>query len=541
MGALISLLLDAYFTLRTLFKTIATLNKQFEAVLDRINHPPAAPSANPTTPYWHRDPPFPELVDIQGDIPETADVVIVGTGITGAAAARALVELSSKPLKIVVVEARQLCSGATGRNGGHIKCTPYELFAWLRKSLGEAKAAEVTGFYMRHLQVLKDVGEQVPEAQIREVETADLFVDEEDFEKAKKNVRDAKKWLRGFECNVLNADEAKEKVSKYCFEHVQVMRLIVILKFRASDFVIGAISYQAGALWPYRLVTSIWSDLLEKKPGDLVISTHTTVQSVTVGDGQGPNIFQVKTTRGMIASKHVLHATNAYAPYLVPSLIGRLAGFRGHMAAQRPGDNFPIHKPERSWSIIHGPDYEYITQLPLDEKKQENQGLLMVGGALMRSQKQGVDQWGNWDDEGMEALTTMAITGSIPTAFRDWGSGGGVMSAWSGIIGMTGDLMPFVGRIEKGTQRRMAGLKGEDTAAPGQWVAAGYSGEGMISAWLSATAVAIMILGLEDVELEERNGIPGGKLESWFPKHEFGLGKKRLKKAQLKNLAQEFS
>lgn len=147
-------------------------------------------------------------------MPETADVVIVGSGITGAAATRALVELTPRPLKIVVLEARQLCSGATGRNGGHIKCTPYDLFAWFRKILGDPKAAEVVRFYMRHLEVLKEVGEQVPEGQIREVETADLFVDAEEFEKAKESVRESKKWLPGFECDIWNAEEAKAKVSR---------------------------------------------------------------------------------------------------------------------------------------------------------------------------------------------------------------------------------------------------------------------------------------------------------------------------------------
>jgi hypothetical protein len=77
-------------------------------------------------------------------------------------------------------------------------------------------------------------------------------------------------------------------------------------------------------------------------------------------------------------------------------------------------------------------------------------------------------------------------------------------------------------------------------ATPGQWISAGYSGEGMVTAWLSATAVAIMILGMENIEIERRNGIPGGKLETWFPKEEFGLDKQRMRRANLKNLAAEF-
>lgn len=47
-------------------------------------------------------------------VPESADVVVVGCGITGANAARFLTEQSPE-LDVVVLEAREVCWGATGR------------------------------------------------------------------------------------------------------------------------------------------------------------------------------------------------------------------------------------------------------------------------------------------------------------------------------------------------------------------------------------------------------------------------------------------
>lgn len=47
-------------------------------------------------------------------VPECADVVVVGCGITGASAARFLME-QSPGLDVVVLEAREVCWGATGR------------------------------------------------------------------------------------------------------------------------------------------------------------------------------------------------------------------------------------------------------------------------------------------------------------------------------------------------------------------------------------------------------------------------------------------
>lgn len=47
-------------------------------------------------------------------VPESADVVIVGCGITGSSAARFLTEQNAD-LDVVVLEAREVCWGATGR------------------------------------------------------------------------------------------------------------------------------------------------------------------------------------------------------------------------------------------------------------------------------------------------------------------------------------------------------------------------------------------------------------------------------------------
>lgn len=48
---------------------------------------------------------------------ETTGMLIVGSGITGTSVAKHLLE-GQPDARVTIVEARTLCSGATGRNGG---------------------------------------------------------------------------------------------------------------------------------------------------------------------------------------------------------------------------------------------------------------------------------------------------------------------------------------------------------------------------------------------------------------------------------------
>lgn len=79
------------------------------------------PHKNPTLPFWRTQ--LHELDDHRSteELPESCDILIIGGGYAGIAAAYHLLcgqESSNNPRpSIVLAEARQACSGATGRNG----------------------------------------------------------------------------------------------------------------------------------------------------------------------------------------------------------------------------------------------------------------------------------------------------------------------------------------------------------------------------------------------------------------------------------------
>ncbi|OAL38147.1 hypothetical protein AYO20_02599 [Fonsecaea nubica] len=94
------------------------------------------PSANPTPSFWQTSFPNP-LVHHRStpDLPASVDVVVVGTGISGTFAVDELLshvqgvdvavtdlnDDDDNNLTVLVLEARTLCSAATGRNGGHLQ------------------------------------------------------------------------------------------------------------------------------------------------------------------------------------------------------------------------------------------------------------------------------------------------------------------------------------------------------------------------------------------------------------------------------------
>src|SRR5215212_5173346 len=65
-------------------------------------------------PYWHAS--MPKLPGRAGrELPDTADVVVIGGGYTGLAAARKLAQAGTK---VLLLEGRTLGWGASTRNGG---------------------------------------------------------------------------------------------------------------------------------------------------------------------------------------------------------------------------------------------------------------------------------------------------------------------------------------------------------------------------------------------------------------------------------------
>lgn len=75
------------------------------------------PVPDSTKPFWRTEPHPLDNHRSTPDLPDESDLVIVGAGFAGAALAHYIFKDEPKPPSVLILEAREACSGATARNG----------------------------------------------------------------------------------------------------------------------------------------------------------------------------------------------------------------------------------------------------------------------------------------------------------------------------------------------------------------------------------------------------------------------------------------
>jgi glycine/D-amino acid oxidase-like deaminating enzyme len=102
------------------------------------------PVHNPLPSYWqHPKSPLAATIEPSTSNPtEPYDYAIIGSGISGTMIAYNL--LTRYPnSRIVMLDAREMCSGSTGRNGGHTKAASYRTYLQHKAELGKEEAMKI--------------------------------------------------------------------------------------------------------------------------------------------------------------------------------------------------------------------------------------------------------------------------------------------------------------------------------------------------------------------------------------------------------------
>src|SRR5688572_20187552 len=105
-------------------------------------HPIGIPAND--TPYWLRGERLLANYQSKTTFPETADIVVIGAGLTGASAAYHLAQEAGSEARIVILEQGEPAGEASGRNGGN-----FELFPENSVGMYEGLARERVAFLHR--------------------------------------------------------------------------------------------------------------------------------------------------------------------------------------------------------------------------------------------------------------------------------------------------------------------------------------------------------------------------------------------------------
>lgn len=414
------------------------------------------PQPESSSSFWHSEPSeFLLGHRTTSDLPIKADIVIIGSGITGASVARYLSEdARAKNLSIVMLEAREACWGATGRNGGH--CQPLLLKA----------SNDVASFELRNVEAVKSYVEknQVP-CEWRSLTGCRTYWTKPLAEQVHQNVQSLKTVSPDLGARVSYIEDPADLESHRV----------------GNDAACATLTVGAASLWPYKLIAFI----LEKtiKAGRLNLQTRTPVTKISTSKIMTSGTMyrhQIETPRGDIEARHIILATNAYTSHLLPEFADLIVPERGVMSALLPPkgmqqlsnsygfvgpmggsadhDDYLIQRP---FSTIRRNDY--LTERPFSGVPDPS-GHLMFGGGRSAATLEAV---GETDDTVVDEGCARYLKKMLLELLRLGGETEGLTElkaskVWSGIWGTSKDSHPWVGAVPD---------------KPGVWLSGGYSGE----------------------------------------------------------------
>ncbi|KAK8088435.1 hypothetical protein PG997_003396 [Apiospora hydei] len=392
----------------------------------QLNFGATMPVQNPTESFW-QSAPDPLISNYQSaDLPARADVVIIGSGLTGAFIAHRLLSSASpnKPKTVVILEARRAASGATGRNGksshprcpryerrhsdrektrtltstnqcpgGHIKLDCYRGFASYSlvhgQQVAKAQCAFEAANYRETVAFIHEnnLGNQVDLVEYR---AADVFMSEKSWQSGLAS-------YRGFqeaggdvsEISLLDRAEAEGQLRvRSCY---------------------GAITFPAASLWPYKLAVAVLRKSIDL---GLQLQTNTPVTGISADGDSGA--WKVSTGRGDVIASKAVHATNEYSPHLLPELQGRIIPLKGHVAAIVPPPAYQEQPLSTSFAFVDDEDYDYLIQRPGPQK------YLIWGGGEIAHPDGLTGGFGDCDDATNVAEVQAYIKKAPAKHFKGW-------------------------------------------------------------------------------------------------------------------------
>jgi sarcosine oxidase subunit beta len=359
------------------------------------------------------------------------DVIVVGGGVTGTSISWRLAQAGHR---VLLLERRGICAGASGRNAGNTGAG-----SGMHAALGTVRAIQT--ITSANLQLLKTLDDELDkDFELRLPGSMDVLTTPEQLAHAKETV--TTKQMAGSEVELIDAATTRSIMPSL------------------SPRILGATyARDRGHLWPFALVTGL-ADAASRAGAEIRIGAR--VERLA---RSGDRVTGVVVDGETITCGDVVLATNAWTPQLLPELpAGALVPARGQILVTQPlppllacpfGTNF---------------DKEYGRQTP--------GGQIVCGGYRRLDVDEGL---GTYREE-----VTLPVLAGIARCLTDLfpvlRGKARVVRAWAGIMGFTADGLPLIGRYEP---------------APGLTIAAGFNGGGFSWGVIVGKIIASLLSGQE--------------------------------------------
>ena len=356
-------------------------------------------------PYWQAT--MPKLPDRAGrDLPDTADVVVVGGGYTGINAAR---ELARRGVAVTLLEANTLGWGASTRNGGIVhagyKWSARQLIQRYGEETGRALYRETLESYELVKRLIADEAIDCDFRERGHLELAYAPSHVPDLEHARRSLA-----LVGVSSTVLPRERIREEIG--------------------TDAYFGALVVpESGLLHPGRYFAGL-AGVAAAAGADL----HEGVRARSIRR-QADGRFMVETSRGAILARDVFVATNGYTDGVVPSLRRRMIPIGSYIIASEPlPEALAAEISPKGRSFFDTKNFLYYWHVSADRR--------MVFGGRASFLPTSIDR--------MAAILWRGLLEVHPQLadFR-------IEYAWGGNVGFTFDRMPHVGRTPDGVTYAM--------------------------------------------------------------------------------------
>lgn len=370
-----------------------------------------------------------------GPLPESVDVAVVGSGVTGLSAARAL---PKRGVSVAVLEAETLGWGASSRNGGMVLTGMKLPLATLISRFGREKAQRMYAASLASIDCVENI--------VREEQIECNFARCGHLEVACKPGH-----FEGFA-------RSAELVEKECGHTLRIVpRNELRSEIGSSVYYGGLVDETSAGVNPAQYVAGLAT--AASRHGAALFD-HTRVESIVRESSNGAAKFRLITSKGSLIARDVLLASGAYTTDIAPTLRRKVIPIGSYIIATGVlSDALARELSPKSRMIYDSKHFLHYYRLTPDNR------MLFGGRAAFFPENEASVR------KSAEILRRDMI--EVYPQLRDTK----VEFVWGGTLDFAFDVMPHTGRID------------------GMYYSVGYAGHGVAIGTYLGTKLAAIICG----------------------------------------------